>query len=503
MIPSWIVNTLVVIVGSIFAIYLGSSLPDYGWVGGYLLVVTIICLACIATNHFPLLMALALWIPITPPLPGLRIFPTIAVVFAWFGVVTFFRLCVTKRLDYVPSCNLFILLCFMWVPIRFLMNPVHKLGGFAGGEGISGANAYFTYVLAAVLVMAMGCVLNSRSKIFSFMRWSLVVVLIVGIILFICAFIPATGPFLAALGMFSAGYISDGIQRLVVLPGFGLFLVEAALCRNLFRLSRSQCIFIFLLGLAMMIVGGNRSAIAAVIIAIPVIFLLRRKTHALVISLALMGLFVALLHLTVKQMDPENIPPLMRSMGIFESKIDDATGGSNSAEWRYEVWQSGVEKIKESPLIGKGFGNLPMHMDVDRENSAKSTDFEVILAGGEAHNGFISAAYGFGIPFMLCLTLALIWRMVSLVKSALTTDVRDGELRDFYAFMSANFATYGILIYTALDMSTLTMWIYVGLGITMQHLARSSGGPAPVPIVSRESRSSEVNSHYAPAAQNS
>ncbi len=99
-----------------------------------------------------------------------------------------------------------------------------------------------------------------------------------------------------------------------------------------------------------------------------------------------MAAAVGAMHVTVSSMEG-NVPPLLRSFGAFDESIDKATGGDASANWRYMVWADGIKKIMESPLVGKGFGNLPSH--VETTDAQNSEDFETVLAGGESHNGFI------------------------------------------------------------------------------------------------------------------
>jgi len=491
MLPSWIINILVIALGALLACYIGATLPDLDPVlAFYILFLVVISTVCAVTNNFPFLLALSAWTPIQLPLPFFKNFPTFALVLLWASCILFFRLCLTGTIRYVKSYNLFILLCFAWVPIRFLMNPVDKLGSSVqGGSGVSGAAPYFGYAIAAVTVVFIGVLLNSREKVILYMRWSFRSCLVIGFALLCCAFIPTTGPFLTSMGMFAAGDIGDGIQRLVVLPGYGLFLFQAAFCPSLFRLTRIQSVAVFLFGLAMMIVGGNRSAMAAALIAAPLILLLRKKTFAFLssISLAIFGIIV--LHVTISQLNTINIPPLARSLGIFDSRIDESTGGNLSADWRYAVWQSGIDKIKEHPLIGKGFGNLPERLAVDENfNKENSTDFEVILAGGEAHNGFVVAAYAFGIPFMVALSVVIFQRLFIQVRLAITSDKSDPELLDFHALLASTIASFPLLIYAAFDMSALTLWIYIGLGLILQNLQLNSPANGTSNFVRNESR---------------
>jgi O-antigen ligase len=473
MIPTWIWTILVVLIGSVAALWLGSFLPQSGVnpITCLLLVIfAAFCVICAVYNNFPFLMALGSWVPFFPHLLGPASFPTIGYFLIWMGAVLFFRLCVQGYISYRQSFNWYLVIVFAWVPIRFMMNPVTKLGATAGGSGVSGALPYFNYVFAAAVLIFCGAVLTDRNRVTYFMRWCNVIVLLSGLALTICAFIPATAPYLIAMGSFSAGAISDGIQRLVQLPGYGLYLVEAALCPALCRLKFWQSCVLFVLGFFMIVLGGNRSAVAAAIIVIPVILFLRRQSHATFLSLFLMVAGVGMLRVTVDNMTPGQIPPLMRSLGVFDSTIDKSTGGDASANWRYAVWEDGLKKIMESPLTGKGFGNLPEH--VESSDAQKSTDFEQVLAGGEAHNGFVTAAYGFGIPFMLALSVTIIYYFFKEASLALRADKHDPEMRDLHAFLAAMFASYPVLIYTGFDLSVCLLWTYVAISCVLTNLPR-------------------------------
>ncbi len=225
MIPAWVWTILIVVVGCIAALWLGSSLTDTGLDPSVTLLLVIFaafCVVCAIYNNFPFLLAFGTWIPFFPHLFGAASFPTIGYFLLWMSLVLFFRLCLQGYLSYRQSFTWSLLIVFAWVPVRFAMNPVTKLGATAGGSGVSGAAPYFGYVLAGSLMVFIGAVLNDRNKITYFMRWCYIIVLLSGIGLTICAFVPATAPYLAAMGSFAAGDISEGVQRLVQLPGLRL-----------------------------------------------------------------------------------------------------------------------------------------------------------------------------------------------------------------------------------------------------------------------------------------
>jgi hypothetical protein len=479
MAPAWVMTSIVVVLGCLGALVIGYGLPANNfdpWLSLALIAMAAACVLCAVCNNFPFLLALGSWAAFFPHLPVIGALGSLAIMSAWMAGVLFFRLCLKGYLEYRQSFNWLVLIAFAWVPIRFLMNPVRTLGVQMGGTGVSGAMPYYYYLLAAALLIFIGAVLTDRAKVIYYMRWSFIVAFIGGTILLICAFIPATGPFLVAMGSFAAGNITEGVQRLVQLPGYGLFIVQAALCPALFRLKGWQCIIVFLLGMAMIIVGGNRCASAQVVIVVPVILFLRGSSRAFILSACLMVAAVMAVHVTVSNMTTSEIPTLLRSFGTFDSRIDKATGADLSAGWRYAVWQDGINKIMESPLVGKGFGNLPQHLEPNA--AATSTDFETVLAGGEAHNGFVTAAYGFGIPFMVILSVTLFFYLFKECALALTTDKHDQELRDLHAFLGGSFCTIPISIYTFADLSTSMFWVFVAISCILSRLPRHAIYPA-------------------------
>ena len=472
MVPTWLLTLLVVIAGCIFALYIGSNLSEMDpWTAGELVLFVVACTVCAASNNFPLLYALGSWLPVFPHL-GFNALPAITWFFAWMGGVLFLRLCVKGYLNYAQSFDWFCLIPFFWVPIRYMMHPATQLGSTSGGSGVSGLAPYFGYMLVPVYLVITGALLPTRTKLVSFLRWCFVVVLFGGTFLLICAFIPATAPFLGAMGMFSAGDISDNVQRIVVLPGYGLQLTICALCPTLYRLRNWQAPLVFILGIAMILVGGNRSALSAVFFAVPIALLVQRKTHALAVAV-LLGVFcIGGLNAVTASVDNPHFSGFLRAFGVFDTAIEETTGGSASAEWRYKVWRDGMKKIMEAPLTGKGFGGISQHPE--GRPDPQSTDYEDILAGGMAHNGFIDAAYGLGIPFALALTVIMFVYLYKEVVLGLATDRHDFELREMHAYFAAVIGYMPVCIYTAFDLSVGGLWVTIALSCALSHFPRSA-----------------------------
>jgi O-antigen ligase len=164
--------------------------------------------------------------------------------------------------------------------------------------------------------------------------------------------------------------------------------------------------------------------------------------------------------LTVDNMSNSEVPPLLRSFGVLDSKIDEASGGTGSAAWRYAVWQSGWQKIMEHPLVGKGFGNLPQRFEPSLvpTTANQTTDFEAVLAGGMAHNGYVVTAYGFGLPFTVLLTGCMVFYMLRAAYGCLNADPHDAEVRDAYAFYACVLASLFVAIYAAADLHSFLRW---------------------------------------------
>lgn len=56
MVPSWMIKALIISLGCIVAVFLGATLPDYNYLGAYLLGIAIVGAYRAITNNFP-----ALW----------------------------------------------------------------------------------------------------------------------------------------------------------------------------------------------------------------------------------------------------------------------------------------------------------------------------------------------------------------------------------------------------------------------------------------------------------
>jgi hypothetical protein len=474
MIPSWLRTLACLVCAYLVAVFIGSFLPELGEMEVYIVAVVIVCSLCFATNNFPFLLALAIWYPFVAPVPFFKMLPSVSLVILWFLFLAFFRSCVQKSIRASPSCNLFIALTFLWVPVRFLLNPVHKFGGgVVGGSGSTGANAYFLYLFAGLFVVIIGTIIDDREKALGTMRWLLRFAVIFGIGLSICAFIPVTQYFLIAHGIFDAGELAPGVFRIVNLGGYGVFLVGAAFCPALFRLNTFEAIVLFALGCGMIALGGDRGSVLQFIIMLPVILVLRRKFITLfaAVAVGVIGTTVLIGHLD--SLPAAEIPGYARVLGLVDSKIEKATGGDASARWRYDLWTRGIERIEESPLMGKGFGNLPASLDSNQlAQGTDSGDYDMVLSIGLAHNAWINAAYGFGIPFALALTVILIQRFIAHVLLSIKTFKFDPELSDFHTYLAAFFASITVGLYTAFDFSIYMLWLYIGMGLVVERTTR-------------------------------
>ncbi len=401
----------------------------------------------------------------------------------------------TKKLNYVPSCNRLIFFCFLWVPIRFLMNPITKLGtSVEGGKGVSGANAYFGYALAAILIVTLGCVLNTRKKVIDTLRWAFRVCFIVGVGLLICAFIPASQPYLSMFGVPVSNY-SPGVLRILSLPVFGMFIVGAGLCPRLFRIKPILAIVFFMLGMGMIIISGDRGSVASILIFIPMV-LFAQKRYLSIAAFSLSAFIsIAALHEVSNLMDVSQVPGIGRIAGLVSTKAAEDSGGNASAEWRYEVWNKGVSLIMEAPLTGKGYGHLSKQLNPEEVDIFTSDNYEAVLAAGAAHNGYVSAAYGFGIPFVVGILLALLYRMCIHMITGMHTYGKDTELCQFHALMAGYLFSYVVGFYTYAELSTAIVWFIVGAGIIMDHVTR-----APKKEISPVSISTKTPDSFVPAS---
>ncbi len=491
MLPSKFISALVTLVGCVVALLLGSFVASSGMFGFYILVLAMVGILFGVANNFPMLLALALWFPFGVPVTFMRGLPITPLILMVVVGVALVRVAMTRSLRYVPSITPVLLLCFLWVPVRYAINPVHKLGAqISGGSGVSGLSGYFIYISTLALITLAGLVINSREKVVMTMIWSRRICWWLSVLCIIAAVSPTGFYIYLWLGGFNAGAISGQVERIVLLPGFGLFLLGASLSPRLFRRGEIRSTLLFFYSLGTIVLGGNRSGfIAAVVMVLP-LMLLNRRFFLAAIVFGSLGAATVVATLTIEDMDLTQMPGYARILGVFSSRIDQAEGGDASAEWRYRVWESGIDKIKESPWIGYGFGHLPQHLDTSKlaQLTPSEADFEVILAMGLSHNGFINASYGFGLPFMICLASILIYRTAKHAWTAIAIGQRDPPLREFHAFVASYSMANFILIYTALDLGGASIWFYISMGIIMFRVTRfapdeSLAEPAPQPAL--------------------
>ena len=291
-----------------------------------------------------------------PPIPIFRNFPTVALVMGWFYVFLFFRFCLTKTLNYVPSTTLFMAICFLWVPVRFLLNPVHQLGaGVVGGHGISGANAYALYALAGMIIVSLGAIINTRYRVIQYMYWQ---------------------------SIFCFSYRRPALYLRI--PPF--YLVLSCRMGNVFGRNNDRCRSSSCLVSGFLVdyypnIFMTQSFSPEKISVRPAfhnrrghadhwrkslchgccdfdcshsIFPSQKNTRLDAFSSFHVGGCGCSSSYGRRNGYPRNPVAFARSFGMFDSKIDQASGGTASAQWRYDMWQDGIDKIKESPLIGKG-----------------------------------------------------------------------------------------------------------------------------------------------------
>src|SRR5271163_1164910 len=118
MIPAWVWTILIVVVGGIAALWLGSYLPEAQMdpiTEALLIVFAAVCVVFAVFYDFPFLLAIGCWVPFFPHV-GFASLQTVCYFMTWMGGVLFFRLCLYGYLKYRQSFNWPLLIVFAWVP---------------------------------------------------------------------------------------------------------------------------------------------------------------------------------------------------------------------------------------------------------------------------------------------------------------------------------------------------------------------------------------------------
>jgi O-antigen ligase len=381
----------------------------------------------------------------------------------------------THQEDFAPRILLPwpIVLFLGWVLMRYCVDPVlPNATGF--GENVTGFRPYLNYGIDLFLILFLCAVLRRREDFLLLIHW-----LVFFSFFFIVLLTPliftksvAVANFLTRSGMFVTVF-DNGWLRFVSLPFFGCVLLAVALFPNLYfirRFSRNAAVIV---GIMVIVMGGNRSSFLIAILLFLVTALVRRRLVAFgLVALAFVGC-LALFRYLGENVEFERGVGFLRIMSLVSQRVAQETGADANFDWRIVRWERAIQDVRKKPMLGWGYGGLE-NAFVFRdyaEFAAAAVDWDV--ASGTIHNGFISGARALGIPGLILFIIAFSHQLNLTGKRLMQLRGVEPILGDFYGFAFVNLAALTIAISTGVDLNSPTLWFFLILGEVIQRIQKS------------------------------
>jgi O-antigen ligase len=459
-------------VAIVFAVWMGYAIADenYGLLimGACASIATILLLM---PGYAPLL-AFGLLDPFNVPLPMIWGFPPLALVLGFCLLKYALQRGLAKNAKDRPINATFLLfwVFFGWIVFRFCLNPIFpNLAGF--GENTTGFRSYMSYALCFGLMITLGRFIQSRSDLLRLARWLAWIS-----VFFIFLFVPlmftqnfTVGSVLTYLGIFVSAY-DNGVFRFVVLPGFGITLISLVLLPQLLPIKRSARIFLLLLGIAAVVLGGSRNGLGMATAIIIVIPLLKRNFQRFgTILLTTIFLYVGA-YFVGENLGSHDQTGVFRVLALVSPKAADSTQAMGTLEWREIRWRRAWEEIQNRPWVGRGYGGVQNAFVWGDYSGFEEARVEIDLASGGIHNGYIACALAFGIPAALLfigILARVIWHNGRL---AIRLTSKDPFASSIHAFVCASLIAYALTIYIGTDLNNPMLWLFMGLGVLAPRL---------------------------------
>lgn len=439
--------------------------------------------AVVVAEGFTALIAFGLLCPFVLPVPFVRSVPVLASVLA-LCVLKYILRCAVHRSDVKSAVWLLtpgIMLFFLWVVIRYAMDPVlPNPKGF--GAHVTGFRAYFSYATCLGLIVLLGVTINTREQLASLLRWLGIIAAGLALMFIPLVFSRSIGiaSLLTQFGVFVTTF-DNGFLRFVVLPGYGMFLVMLGTLPNLCRPTPSLRLALIGIGLVAVVLGGSRSSFLMLIVMLLCVAALRlRALH----TVAFGGGFAVLL--VIFYLIGENIQirevGLLRVLSLVSPRIADQTDATDSVRWRLARWERAAADIQQRPWVGKGYGGLENAWVFQTRADYESAMVDVDVAAGSVHNGYLGAARAFGVPAAVFFLLLQTWHAVWNFRHSRRLRREDPFASDMHLLTLAYLAGYLIAIQFGSDLNDPMIWAVFGLGVLTRRL-HLAGHPAEVPEV--------------------
>lgn len=465
------------------AVLLGTVLGTGNFEFLFLFAYALLGIYMIAAPGLVPLLAIGLICPFTLPIPFIHAFPFVLLILGVCCLKLFlWRAMAGKDTEKYRHCfTIGFLVFFAWVAMRFCMSPVMpNVRGF--GANVSGFRAYLDYGASFILVALLPFIVTNREEALRLMRW--LGGLSIFFILFLTPFMFTKSVTVAAwLARFGIPVMTfdNGWLRFVALPTLGLILILLAMLPdlNFFRKQRFRALLAGL-GIMAIILGGNRSSLAMGFAMVCVVLFLRRKVLALGLMIIGIGLALVSFHIIGERIDLNQPMALLRLLSVSSSRVAQASGATDTFEWRVVRWERAMEHIRRNPYFGTGYGGLQNAWVFRDENEFSEAMVDVAVAAGSIHNGYLASACALGIPGTILFLITFLTQIAVNGRRALRLEETDPQLSALQIFVCAQLVGLALSISIGADLNHFTIWFYLGLGVVAQRLTQRENLVEPI-----------------------
>lgn len=482
--PTQIRALTIGVISVVISLCLGYLIASEDYADVILFFLTCLLLITIVMPGYAAMLAFGMLCPFSLPLPYVYSFPFVVLILGLCGLKFALRRSLRKLEGrFVWSLNIWVGLFFLWVLIRYAMNPTMPGIAIGRGEGVTGFRAYFNYLISFGLIVSLGFLSGTREQVARISRWmgiiSAVFVVLLAPLIFTRSFSIAS--VFMQLGMFVT-FFDNGWLRFIPLAGFGSILIGLAMLPNLFPARTAFRLLTFLIGLAAIVMAGNRgSLVMAAVLTTAIAFLRRRYVLAsLIIGTVVSTLF--LFQYIGERHDFARGVGFFRVLAVVSGRVAQMTDAAENLQWRSLRWKRALQDVYASPLIGVGYGGLENAFIYGNLAQYEAARVEIDVAAGSVHNGYIACARALGVPCLCLFVLVLAIQIVRHASQAFRTQASNPLGSELHVLVAANLLSLIPAIYIGMDLNHFLLWYYMGTGFILLRLDRNAVRPPPAPV---------------------
>jgi hypothetical protein len=453
----------------LLSVVVGNSVAEGDYFTPTMMLLAALGVAAIVVPGYGFFLALGLLCPFAFPIPYIYRFPFAALILGLCCV----KFVISQSLSRDPFgfrliLNATVLMLFGWVVFRFCLNPVTPGLAVGTGNAITGFRGYLTYGISLGYVIMLPLFVRTRDDVLSVVRWIGYISLFLTVL-----FIPLTlskslsaAQTLTKFGMF-VSFFDNGWLRFVSLSGYGQAMVVLALLPHAFPHRRLVRVLFFLVGLAAVIMGGNRSSLAMTALAFLGIAFVRRQRQLFLATVFGICLVLGALYVMGETLAFQRGVGFLRIAALVSPRAARLSEADQTYLWRKLRWDRTMVDIKTRPWIGWGYGGVNAVFAYATLSDFEENQVEIDVAAGSIHNGFLSGARVFGVPFCLFFICILLHQIMLNGRQTMREVRRDPVQSDLHCVVFASLLTMPLAIYIAADLNNLSIWFYVTLGLIL------------------------------------